>query len=154
VDEIKRAMTQSETSELTANGSNRRRASQRASAPDDLNGATGGPLSRLRTGASAAAEVLPEAVGRIRGAADTVADRLPGAVESARATALETANSIRGLPEPTRRSVATLSIGLGIGLALAGAPRLLTMVALAPALVAAMAATGQEALAGRATIPG
>jgi hypothetical protein len=136
-------MTQSRTQDaLSANGSDRRRASARANAPDDLDGAPDMPgANRLRTGAAAAAEAIPEAMHRIRGTVDTVAERLPDAVATARTTARETADSIRGLPEPTRRSLAALSIGLGIGLALAGAPRLLTMAALAPALVAAMVAT-------------
>lgn len=139
-------MTQSETQDaLTANGNNRRRASERANAPDDLDGAPDSAATRLRAGASAAAEALPGAVTRIRGTVDTVADRLPDAMASARVTALETAEQIRGLPEPTRQSLAALSIGLGIGLALAGAPRLLTMAALTPALVAAMVATVEDA---------
>jgi hypothetical protein len=98
---------------------------------------------------AAAAEALPGAASRLRGTVDTVADRLPDAVASARVTAVETADSIRGMPEPTRQSLAVLSIGLGIGLALAGAPRLLTMAALTPALVAAMVATADEAAAAR-----
>jgi hypothetical protein len=145
-------MSQSPTPDvLTANGSNWRRASVRADGPDELHGAphASGP-NRLRTGASAAADAIPEAVQRLRGTVDTVAERLPDAVASARLTARETADSIRGLPEPTRRSLAALSIGLGIGLALAGAPRLLTMAALAPALVAAMVATVDQPGGSRA----
>jgi hypothetical protein len=145
-------MTQPETHEMTANGNNRRRASERANAPDDLQGVSD-TAGRLRAGASAAAQALPEAASRIRGTVDTVAERFPDAMESARTTAFETAESIRGLPEPTRRSLAALSIGLGIGLALAGAPRLLTMAALAPALVAAMVATVDEPLTPRAGTP-
>jgi hypothetical protein len=138
-------MTQSGTQELTANGSNRRKASERANAPDDLQGAPDHATpNRLRAGASAAAEALPDAMNRLRGTVDTVADRLPVAMESARTTALDTAESIRSLPEPTRRSLAALSLGLGIGLALAGAPRLITMAALTPALVTAIVATLDE----------
>ena len=144
-------MTQPRTQDaLTANGSNRRRASDRADAPDDLQGASDNPAtSRLRAGASAAAEAIPEAMGRIRGTVDTVADRLPDAVATARVTAVETADSIRALPEPTRRSLVALSLGLGIGLALAGAPRLLTMAALTPALVAAVVATVDQPAGSR-----
>jgi hypothetical protein len=137
-------MTQISTTGTTANGNSRRRASERANAPDDLEGAGNGPATRLRNGATAAVEAIPEAMSRLKGTVDTVADRLPDAMASARTTALDTAESIRGLPEPTRRSLAALSIGLGIGLALAGAPRLLTMAALTPALVAAMVATVDE----------
>jgi len=147
-------MTQSETQELTANGSNRRKASDRANAPDDLQGAPDhATSSRLRAGASAAAEAIPEAMNRLRGTVDTVADRLPVAMESARTTAVDTAASIRGLPEPTRRSLAALSLGLGIGLALAGAPRLITMAALMPALVSAIVATLDEAGSSRLATP-
>jgi hypothetical protein len=137
-------MTQSDTSDTTANGNSRRRASERANAPDDLQGAPDSPATRIRNGASAAAEALPEAFDRLRGTVDTVSERFPEAVESARVTARETADSFRGLPEPTRRSLAALSLGLGIGLALAGAPRLITMAALTPALISAMIATVDE----------
>jgi hypothetical protein len=142
-------MTQSGTQEsLTANGSSRRRASERANAPDDLQGAHDHPAAtRIRAGA---AEAFPEAVNRLRSTVDTVAERLPDAVSSARATALDTAASIRSMPEPTRRSLTALSLGLGIGLALAGAPRLLTMVALAPALASAVVATMDQPAGSRA----
>ena len=70
-------MTQSSPTDMTANGNSRRRASERANAPDDLEGAPTGPATRLRNGASAAADAIPEAMNRLRGTVDTVAERLP-----------------------------------------------------------------------------
>jgi hypothetical protein len=123
----------------TSSGTGPRRTSDTVKAgTNGARDASSEPAGRLRAGASAAADAIPEAMTRLRGTIDTVAERLPDAVASARVTALETADSIREMPEPTRRSLAALSIGLGIGLSLAGAPRLLTMAALAPALLAAL----------------
>ncbi len=148
-------MTTSGTHEpTTSNGASPRHGADAASS-----GASGGrdysseATGRLRAGASAAAEAIPVAITRLRGTVDTVAERLPDAVASARVTAIETADSIREMPEPTRRSLAALSIGLGIGLSLAGAPRLLTMAALAPALLAALLRTAEDPPRTRSTSP-
>jgi hypothetical protein len=64
-----------------------------------------------------------------------IVDRMPEAVESVRSSAMDAARTVEAMPESTRRILATLSLGLGAGLYLAGAPRLLTLIALAPALV-------------------
>jgi len=64
-----------------------------------------------------------------------IVDRVPEAVEAVRSSAMDAAKTVEAMPEPTRRILATLSLGLGAGLYLAGAPRLLTLIALGPALV-------------------
>ena len=64
-----------------------------------------------------------------------IVDRVPEAVEAVRSGAMDAAKTVEAMPEPTRRILATLSLGLGAGLYLAGAPRLLTLIALSPALV-------------------
>ena len=51
--------------------------------------------------------------------------------------AVEAARAVESMPEPTRRMLATLSLGLGAGLYLAGAPRLVTLLAFLPALLVA-----------------
>ena len=138
----------------TSNGTSPRRSSETTTAGDngtrDTLSETAG---RLRAGAAAAADAIPEAMTRLRGTVDSVAERLPETVASARVTAMETADSIRKMPEPTRRSLAAVSIGLGIGLSLAGAPRLLTMAALAPALFSALVMTADDRPRSRSTSP-
>jgi hypothetical protein len=145
---------------MTSNGTSPRRAegtkAATVAARETSNAAretSNDAAGRLRAGASAAADAIPEAMTRLRGTVDTVAERLPEAVATARSTALETADSIREMPEPTRRSLAALSIGLGIGLSLAGAPRLLTMVALAPALFSALVMTVEDRPQTRSASP-
>ena len=64
-----------------------------------------------------------------------IVDRVPDAVEAVRGSAKDAARAVEAMPEPTRRILATLSLGLGAGLYLAGAPRLLTLIAFGPALV-------------------
>ena len=64
-------------------------------------------------------------------------DRMPEAMESARASALDAARTVDAMPEQTRLVLAALSLGVGAGLYLAGAPRLVTLIAFAPAAVVA-----------------
>jgi len=64
-------------------------------------------------------------------------DRVPEAVESARSSAMDAARTVDAMPEQTRLVLAALSLGVGAGLYLGGAPRLVTMLALAPAAIVA-----------------
>ncbi len=74
----------------------------------------------------------------IRSTAGDVGDRVPGLVDGVRNRAAAGAREIDGWPEQTRRLVAAASIGLGAGLAIAGAPRLLLGAALVPAILVAV----------------
>ena len=91
--------------------------------------------------AAAAAEAIPEVMSKVREGVDGVAERLPDALEAARTTAVATTDSLRDMPRSTLRVLAALSVGMGIGLYLAGAPRLVTIAAFSPALLAALAVT-------------
>ena len=55
---------------------------------------------------------------------------------NARLGVAATTTTLQGLPDPTLRLVAAASIGLATGLHLAGAPRLISLAAIAPALLA------------------
>jgi hypothetical protein len=99
---------------------------------------------QVRVGAATAAEAVPEMISMIRGGVDSVADRLPDALEAARSGAVATADSLREMPQPTLRVLAAASVGLGIGLYVAGAPRLVTLAAFTPALLAGLAVTINE----------
>ena len=61
--------------------------------------------------------------------------RVPGTVHATRAGAHGTTSALQTLPDPTLRWLAAGSVGLGAGLSLAGAPRLLVAAGLAPALI-------------------
>jgi hypothetical protein len=78
----------------------------------------------------------------IRSTAGEVGDRVPGLIDGVRTRAASGMRRVEGWPEQTQRLVAAVSIGLGAGLALAGAPRLVLGVALLPAI--AVATTGMR----------
>ncbi len=79
---------------------------------------------------------ISEVIDGARTGAARVAGRLPGAAERARVGIQATTTSLQTLPNPTLRLLAASSIGLATGLRLAGAPRLITLAAVAPALLA------------------
>ena len=95
---------------------------------------------RTKTAAEGTRRDITTRIESIRSTAGDVGDRVPGLVDGVRNGAAAGAREIDGWPEQTRRLVAAASIGLGAGLAIAGAPRLFLVVALLPAL--AVAATG------------
>ena len=87
-------------------------------------------------------EVRTSVVGRVSGAiqlvgtsATTLARRLPGSVHATRAGAHEVTSALQRLPDSTLRWIAATSVGLGAGLRLAGAPRLVSAAGAAPALI-------------------
>jgi hypothetical protein len=100
--------------------------------------AASGAADHVRAAAASAADAAPEVISKIRTGVDEVADRLPDALEAARSGAVATADTLREMPEPTLRVLAALSIGMGVGLYVAGAPRLVTMTAFAPAVLAGL----------------
>jgi hypothetical protein len=81
----------------------------------------------------------------IRATAEDLGERAPEVIDNVRAGALEGARTIGAWPEPTRRVVAAFSVGLGAGLAIAGAPRLFVASALVPAIVVAVTAMREDA---------
>jgi hypothetical protein len=132
-------MTTSETREPTK------------SAPNGAGGAIGaardaasGAADQVRAGAATAAEAVPEVVSMIRGGVDGVAERLPDALDAARTGATATRDSLREMSQPTLRVLASLSLGMGLGLFLAGAPRLVTVAAFTPALLAGLTVLANE----------
>jgi hypothetical protein len=79
------------------------------------------------------------AVDTMRSAAGGFGDRLPEAIDAVRAGATGSARTVSTWPEPAQRLLAAFSLGLGMGLTLAGAPRLVVAGALLPALAAGTA---------------
>jgi hypothetical protein len=87
---------------------------------------------------------LRDAVGTVRSGASQVVDRLPDLAEEARSGAAGTAETFEAMPEPTLQIVAAASLGFGAAMFLAGAPRLITFMALAPAIFAAGTIVGRQ----------
>ncbi len=98
-----------------------------------------------------AVEHVPTVLESARTGAERVAERLPDAAARARLGIEETTITLQVLPDSTLRLLAAASLGLATGLYLAGAPRLLTLAASAPALLAGGAmATRPSSTAGGA----
>lgn len=94
---------------------------------------------------------LRDAVGSMKSGVETmktgagqVAEKLPDLAEEARSGAAGTAQTFDSMPEPTLQLLAAASLGFGAGLFLAGAPRLVTFMALAPAIFAAGTIVGRQ----------
>jgi hypothetical protein len=94
---------------------------------------------RARVAVMGAFEHMPDLFGTARNGASQVADHLPDAVERARVGAHETATTMQTMSDPTLRLVAAGSIGLAVGLYLAGARRPITLAAMVPAVIAGSA---------------
>jgi hypothetical protein len=92
-------------------------------------------IDQARTEVSKAIGHVPEIADEARLRAGQVADRLPGAFDRAQSGAGRTITRLQTMPDSALRVLAAASIGLGAGLRLAGAPRLLTLASLAPASV-------------------
>ena len=79
---------------------------------------------------------VPDVVEAARSGVGQVADQMPAAVERTRVGAVRTTTTLQGMPDTTLRLIAGASIGLAAGLTLAGAPRLVSLAALVPAIFA------------------
>ena len=79
------------------------------------------------------------AIGIAPASAARLIARVPGALRATRAGAHGAMTALQTLPDPTLRWIAATSVGLGAGLRLAGAPRLVSAAGAAPALIASAA---------------
>lgn len=104
---------------------------------------------RVRVAAIGAFQRLPDLFGTARNSASQVAEHLPEAVGRARVGAQETATTLQTMSDPTLRLVAAGSIGLAVGLYLAGARRPLTLAAMVPAVIAGSAIATRPTQANR-----
>jgi hypothetical protein len=82
-----------------------------------------------------AKSTIDDAIGAVRSTGSAVGERLPEVLETVQTNAKQGVETLRSWPEPTRKLAASFSLGLGIGLAVAGAPRLVVAAALAPAII-------------------
>ena len=89
--------------------------------------------------AETVADQAPGVIRAFRAGMDDLADRLPGAASAVQTGAIVTTDSLRTMPEPSLRLLAAVSVGMGLGLYAAGAPRVVTLVAFTPAVLAAVA---------------
>lgn len=93
---------------------------------------------------TSAREDVTATVGAIRSAAGEVGVRMPELLDRVRVGAAEGARTVDAWPEATRHLVAAFSVGVGAGLGMAGAPRLLVGGALLPAIAVMLTAMRRE----------
>ena len=94
--------------------------------------------------ASKAQEGAAAAVANARVVADEVGTRLPGIASAGAEGAAESMKMLQELSDPRLKLLVAFSLGVGAGLWMAGAPRLVTLAALSPALVAGIAITSRK----------
>ena len=92
---------------------------------DQVKGAVGDAVDRV-----------PEVLDSARTSAERAVASLPDAADRARLGVEETTTRLQTMPDSTLKLMAAASIGLAAGLQLGGAPRIVTIVAIAPALLA------------------
>jgi hypothetical protein len=113
-------------------------------------------IDQARTGVSKAIGHVPEVAGEARHRAGQVADRLPGAFDRVQSGAGSTVTRLQTMPDSALRLLAAASLGLGAGLRLAGAPRLVTLAGFAPASILGFAIVSRPRrvhLASHPTLP-
>src|SRR5450756_1310792 len=76
--------------------------------------------------------------------ADEVGTRLPGIATAGVEEAAESVRMLQELADPRLELLAAFSLGVGTGLWLAGAPRLVTLAALSPALLVGVAIASRK----------
>jgi hypothetical protein len=94
---------------------------------------------QARAAVEGAIDQLPDIIDAARSGAAQLTDGLPGAMDVARTSAQETTLSLQTMPDPTLRILVAASLGFAAGLYLTGAPRLVTLAAIAPAAIVAVA---------------
>ena len=114
-------------------------ATTRSHAADSANGtdAARQPLDAVISGAQGAADVARQTAGRAAAA-------LPDAMANAQTYARDTQRTLEGMDDQTLMAGTTFALGLGIGLFVSGAHRLLVAAALVPAGAMAMTLLGRK----------
>jgi hypothetical protein len=95
--------------------------------------------SQARAAVEGAIDHLPDVIDAARSGAAQLTDGLPGAMDRARTSAQDTTSTLQSMPDPTLRILVAASLGFAAGLYLTGAPRLVTLAAIAPAAIVAVA---------------
>lgn len=93
------------------------------------------PVSAVVMPVSGVMKVARASVSVVRRGAGSVVARLPGTVQATRAGAHDATSALQTLPDPTLRTLAASSVGLGAGFYLAGAPRLILVAGVIPAVI-------------------
>ncbi len=94
--------------------------------------------------ATKAQDGVAAALASARATADEVGTRLPSIASAGAEGAVESVRMLQELPDPRLELLAAFSLGVGAGLWMAGAPRLVTLAALSPALLVGVAMASRK----------
>jgi hypothetical protein len=94
--------------------------------------------------AAKAQEGAEVALAGARATADDVGTRLPGIASAGAEGAAGSVRMLQELSDPRLKLLVAFSLGAGAGLWMAGAPRLVTLAALSPAVVASIAIASRK----------
>jgi len=94
--------------------------------------------------ASKAQDSAAAALAGARATADEVGTRLPGIASAGAEGAAESVRMLQEFSDPRLQLLIAFSLGVGAGLWMAGAPRLVTLAALSPALVVGVAIASRK----------
>ena len=94
--------------------------------------------------ATKAQDGVVAALASARATADEVGTRLPSIASAGADGAAESVRMLQELPDPRLELLAAFSLGVGAGLWMAGAPRLVTLAALSPALLVGVAMASRK----------
>ncbi len=100
--------------------------------------------TREATDGRSTREWMSGAADAVRSTTDQVGERIPAVAEVVRDGAIESARTIQAMPESNQWLLAAFSLGLGIGLSVAGAPRLIVAATLAPAVLVVGLVAGRD----------
>jgi hypothetical protein len=103
-------------------------------------------VTQIRLAVGDAIDRVPDVLEAARSGVEQVAEQMPAAVERTRVGAQRTTTSLQAMPATTLRLIAGVSIGLAAGLTLAGAPRLVALAALVPAIFVGGAEATRQSL--------
>jgi hypothetical protein len=93
------------------------------------------PVSAVNKPISGVLAIARTSVTAARSGVDSVAARLPGTIRTTRAAAHDTTSALQSLPDPTLRSLAATSVGIGVGFYLVSGRRSALAAGVAPALI-------------------
>jgi hypothetical protein len=102
---------------------------------DDAADATRSKAGQVKDAVGGAVDRVPEVLESAKTGAERAAAGLPDAAERARLGVADTTTRLQTLPDDTLRLLAAASVGLATGFFLSGAPRLVIVAALAPAVL-------------------
>jgi hypothetical protein len=115
-----------------------------APADDASGGHTPDQSDEMSAAASDAGQRAADVVGALRATADRVSDLIPVVAEAVRDGARESARTIKAMPDAGQWLVAAFSAGLGVGLSVSGAPRIVVAATLVPAVFVASTIISRE----------